>query len=506
MKSSICAWAAALLALFSSTHLTAMTVEVHGNQVFATGPVEDDLRKFEEAFAKPGVDTVVFVNSPGGDLWTGLRVGRLIADKGYKTVIAGSCVSACSIMFMGGKQRQFSDALRPNQTFIGIHGAHNKDTKQVNTQAQPQIYAFYKLNMGERFNAEVMNQALYDMEDSGSLLRVFDLARNSKTAPYHCKSSQTPRAKCTTLEGKDAFNLGIITQADLARVNLPDAFRPRNIVFGRELTSDIADLPTVLSEIAQSKCPLEMCKTNVSKFAERSEHRSIATALDNTGVGMSNNADNPGAAVTRAVYNCNHAQNAPARLCEARVVNGFDLAGLYAESNSAHTKALSTLSPPADKFYSNEEFGGNFTKADGLRKEKMNDITPQSLDGIKTIGTQELARSLKQEGFVLIDVMGFFETIPGAKVMLNAGGVRDNAKDDEALEKRFAGLLQVLQPDKTKPVAFFCSSRNCWLSANAAMRAQKLGYTQVLWYRGGIESWKAASLPVAHGVVRAVVN
>ncbi len=113
MRRWVSAWAAAVLCALVSPVALAMTVEVHGNQVFATGPVEDDLRKFEEAFAKPGVDTVVFVNSPGGDLWTGLRVGRMIASKGYRTVIAGSCMSACSIMFMGGKVRQFSDALPP---------------------------------------------------------------------------------------------------------------------------------------------------------------------------------------------------------------------------------------------------------------------------------------------------------------------------------------------------------------------------------------------------------
>jgi PQQ-dependent catabolism-associated CXXCW motif protein len=501
-KQGIAALACACMSLAG----LAMTVEVHGNQVFATGPVEDDLRKFEDAFAKGGIDTVVFVNSPGGDLWTGLRVGRLIADKGYKTVIAGSCVSACSIMFMGGKQRYFSDALRANLTMIGIHGAHNKDTKQVNAQAQPQIFAFYKQHMGEKFNPEVMNQALYDMEDSGSLLRVFDPVRSDKTAPYHCKSSQTPRAQCTKFDGKDAFNLGIITHKELVALNLPTGFRPSNSVFGRELTQDISDMPSFLSDIAQNKCPLEMCKTNVTKFSERSEHRSIATALSTAGVGVSMNSDTPGIAVVRALYNCNHPTNAPVRLCDARVVNGFDLSGLYAESNEAHAKALAALNPPTDKFYSNEEFGGNFTKADGLRREKFSDITPQTLDGIRTIGTQELARSLKQDGFVLIDVMGLFETIPGAKTMLNSGVVRDNANDDASFEKRFAGLLQIFQPDKTKPVAFFCSSRNCWLAVNAAMRAQKLGYSQVIWYRGGIESWKAAGLPTALGVTRAVVN
>jgi PQQ-dependent catabolism-associated CXXCW motif protein len=486
----------------------AMTVQKQGNMVFATGPVEDDLRKFEEAFASGGVDTVVFVNSPGGDLWTGLRVGRLIADKGYKTVIAGRCISACSIMFMGGRERQFSDVMRPNLTMIGIHGAHNKDTKQINPIMQPQIFAFYKQYMGEKFNAEIMNQALYDMEDAGSLLRVFDPERNAKTLPYHCKSSQTPRNKCTKFEGKDALNLGIITTASLAKVELPAAFKQSTAVFGRELANEVPDVAALLGELAESKCVLPACKENVKKFTERSENRAIATALATTGLGMANNSDTASAAVVRAIYNCNHPASALARLCEAKIVNGFDLSSHYAESDVSHTKALAEIKPPADKFYANEEYGGNFTRADGLRREKLNDITPQSLDGIKTIGTQELATQLAKSAssLTVIDVMGFFETIPSSKALLNSGGAYENASVDEAFEKRFAGLLAAIAPDKSSAVVFFCGNRNCWLSANTAMRAKKLGYSQVMWYRGGMESWKAAGLPVAAGAVRAVVQ
>lgn len=496
---------AALLACASQ----AMTVQKHGNMVFATGPVEDDVRKFEEAFASGGVDTVVFVNSPGGDLWAGLRVGRMIADKGLKTVIAGSCISACSIMFMGGKERQFSDALRPNLTLIGIHGAHNKDTKQVDPAMQPQIFAFYKQHMGERFNTEVMNQALYDMEDPGSLLRVFDAQRSANTAPFHCKSSQTARDKCTKFEGKNALSLGIVTSASLVKLELPPAFKQSTAVFGRELGAEINDIPALLGHLAETKCVLPVCKDNVKKFMERSENRAIATALETTGLGISNNSDTPMAAVVRAIYNCNHpSASALTRLCEAKIVNGFDLGAHYAESDAAHAKALATLKPPPDKFYANEEYGGSFTKADGLRREKLSDMTPQSLEGIKTIGTQELATKLASaaSSLTVIDVLGFIETIPSAKTLLNAGGAFESASVDEAFEKRFTGLLAAIAPDKSGPLVFFCTSRNCWLSANAAMRAKKLGYAQVMWYRGGLESWKGAGLPVVISALRAVVQ
>jgi PQQ-dependent catabolism-associated CXXCW motif protein len=486
-----------------------ITVQKQGSTVFATGSVGDDVRKFEEAFASGGVDTVVFVNSPGGDLWTGLRVGRLIAEKGYRTVIAGSCISACSIMFMGGKNRQFSDALRPNLTFIGIHGAHNSETKQINPIVQPQIFAFYKQFMGEKFNADVMNQALYDMDDAGSMLRVFDPHRSINTLPYHCKSSQTQRDKCTKFEGKNALNLGIVTDASLMKIELPSAFKANTAVFGHELSLEVAEMAALLGTIADSKCPMPICKTNVTNFAERKENRALATAISTIGLGLSNDVDTPSLAVIRALYNCNHPSGgAAARLCEAKIVNGFDLSDHYAQSDASHAKLLAEIKKPTDKFYANEEFGGNFTKAEGLRREKLNDITPQSIDGINTIGTQELASRLQTEAaqLTVIDVMGFFETIPSAKALLNSGAAFANTAQDDAFEKRFSGLLNVLVPDKASAIVFFCGNRNCWHSANAAMRAKTLGYSQVHWYRGGVEAWKAAGLPLAAGAVRAVAH
>jgi PQQ-dependent catabolism-associated CXXCW motif protein len=47
------------------------------------------------------------------------------------------------------------------------------------------------------------------------------------------------------------------------------------------------------------------------------------------------------------------------------------------------------------------------------------------------------------------------------------------------------------------PLVFFCVNSQCWLSYNASLRAAALGYTNVYWYRGGIESWRAAGLPLA---------
>ena len=246
-------WLAA--AALAGPPVRAMTVEVHGDTVFATGPVADDLRLFEQAVAQPGVRRVAFVNSPGGDLWTGLRVGRLIATRGLQTVVAGSCLSACSIMFMGGAERRYADSVRPGLTVVGLHGAHDRYSQRVIPELQPQIYAFYKQRMGERFNAAAMNQALYDMDDAGALLRVPDPVRASKTPPWHCRSGQTPRRNCSTLTGEDAITLGIATHRELVTLPLPPGFQPVAAVFGQTLNHPIADIEATLADIGERHCP-----------------------------------------------------------------------------------------------------------------------------------------------------------------------------------------------------------------------------------------------------------
>ena len=486
----------------------AMTVLVQGNVVFATGQVLDDLAQFEAAFDKPGVDTVAFVNSPGGDLWTGLRVGRLIASRGFNTVAAGSCVSACSIMFMGGKQRSFSDAFRPAQTFIGIHGAHDRLTKAVNPILQPQIFAFYRLNMSERFNSDVMNKALYEMDDAGSLLRVFDANREPKRVPFHCKSVQTLRKDCSEFKDLDALSLGIVTSNAYTALELPASFKQLPMVLGQELKAAFPDMADQLKQMSDQFCKSDPCRKLITDYPALKDNKAIAVAIGDAGLGTSGNRDTAINAFVAAIYACNHVRGLPARLCEARATNGYDVSDLYVSAQAAHADALARLTAPSDKFYANEEFGGGMTSATGLRTQKVHDITPQKIDGIKVYGTQELAVALKSaQPPLVVDVWAAInDAIPSAVTLLAGGLAFDDATGDAMYEARFAGLLKALSPDPAKPIVFYCQSRDCWLSVNAALRAKKLGYSQVGWYRGGMESWKAAGLPVGQVVVRAVVR
>lgn len=127
-----------------------------------------------------------------------------------------------------------------------------------------------------------------------------------------------------------------------------------------------------------------------------------------------------------------------------------------------------------------------------LHAGAMHAPTPSSIPGGQVITTKGVAE-LMQGGrtrFVLLDILGGNEIIPGAVAAVPAsqpGGFNDQTQYE------FAGFLQQMTGgDKQTPVILYCLSDHCWMSYNAALRAINMGYTNVLWYRGGIEAWKAA--------------
>lgn len=485
----------------------AMTLVVQGKAVFATGPVEDDYGKFVEALKQPGIERVVLVNSPGGDLWTGMRIGRLIADQGLHTVAAGYCSSSCSIMFMGGRTRSFSDVFKPQQTYLGLHGPHNRDTKQVNPQQATQIYAFFKQQMGSSFNADVVNKALYEMDDAGALLRVFDPTRLPARVTYHCRAGQTLRKDCTELKGHDALSLGLVTTTELTPVELPDKLRATPMVFGRDLSQVIPNPADFFGAMTAAQCLTDSCRKLVADFLTAQDDRAIALPVLGRGLGTAHQRDRPEQAFLSALYACNHVRNQAPRLCEVHAINGVDFRDMYAREQAETALAIAGLKPPAERFFANEEFGGSLTSARGLRTHKMVDITPQSLEGVPVLGTQALARELQgAKPPILIDVGYSPTTLPGAKSLVFGGFAYDELAKEQAYEGRFLGLLRLLSPDPSAPLVFFARNREWWHGVNASLRARKLGYTQVGWYRGGLESWQAAGLPVMPTVVRAVVQ
>lgn len=181
----------------------------------------------------------------------------------------------------------------------------------------------------------------------------------------------------------------------------------------------------------------------------------------------------------------------PARSPCFRKAALFSLALWLCAAAPVHGQGAAQAFGPADE---ERDFGVRAETE--LRSAEHSAPTPRLLPGGRTIGTAALreliVRSEAGRRPLLMDVLGGegHASLPGTVWLPDAG--RGSSFDD-ALQARLARTLQVLSGgDRSRPLVFFCQGPRCWLSYNAALRALKLGYGEVYWYRGGIEAWLAA--------------
>ncbi len=492
----------------------AMTLERVNNDLYATGPtVDQDFLSFKDAFGKGGIERLILVNAPGGDLWTGMRVARMVQDAKIKTVASGLCMSACSLIFMAGQERSFGTGHLPRMTMIGIHGAHDKDSKNVNPQAMPQMYALYKQQMGEKFDAAVINQALYEIKEASGFLRMREMQRTQEKdrTPWFCPTGQIPFEQCQQHTGKDAFSLGVVTQTETVPLQLPDSMKVRLGFFGKSLGIPIVDMQDRADALIEGLCQGQLqCKTigqrTFNNYLSASHNKAMAIGWGKMGYGVRWGADDPGQAILRALYNCNHAKNNP-KLCRLVSVNEHELLPLYEEAYTQGLALLGQMPAPSPALIQAErEEPGASTPSKFRWGQSLTGMTPKALEGIQRWDTATLAQAMqKSDRPVVIDTAVFGPVIPGALNFINSGLAFEDEKLELPYAERFRQMLLAAAPNLNQPVVFYCASSECWLSVNAAMRARQLGYTQVIWYRGGMAAWTQAGLPTVGRVPVAVL-
>ena len=131
-----------------------------------------------------------------------------------------------------------------------------------------------------------------------------------------------------------------------------------------------------------------------------------------------------------------------------------------------------------------------------LHSGAMHGPTPTKIPGGLVITTEALFISLQKnpQSLMIFDVLNGQEFIPGATAAAPASAP---GNFNDQTQNQFGQFLhQTTRGNKNQALVFYCQSTQCWMSYNAALRAINMGYTQVLWYRGGLEAWKMAGLPV----------
>jgi ATP-dependent protease ClpP protease subunit len=208
----------------------AMTVQRVGSDVFVSGVIErHDDRLLRAEFARGEVKRLILVNSPGGDLPAGMAMARWLQGQGVTTLVVGQCLSACSLLFMAGQERQYATGVAPHLTVVGIHGPSMPFTGALVPERAREMWDYYQERMGAKFDAQLLTIALYQMQDASGfvLIREMDRNRPRDRITLHCPTARTPREQCAEYAQKDAFTLGVVTASSSVVLDLPDNLQIR---------------------------------------------------------------------------------------------------------------------------------------------------------------------------------------------------------------------------------------------------------------------------------------
>lgn len=154
---------AGLASLFVATAAWSMTFEkapdegASENAIVANGPIEeDDAFRFQTYLSKltPKPQTSLYLNSNGGSVQGAMAVGRIVNEvriRTYVTMPSARCVSACTSIFLAGRDRETGKPYRVKGAGNSI-AFHNfvpvlkdrpftaKDASDVMARAQKTIY------------------------------------------------------------------------------------------------------------------------------------------------------------------------------------------------------------------------------------------------------------------------------------------------------------------------------------------------------------------------------
>ena len=122
--------------------------------------------------------------------------------------------------------------------------------------------------------------------------------------------------------------------------------------------------------------------------------------------------------------------------------------------------------------------------------------TPASIPGVTTV-TAEKAKAMVEGGVMIVDARVANEYVEQhVKGAVNIPYKEKSAKSVNFNAKLDSFDLSKLPADKDTQVIFYCNAGECWKSYKACVTAEKAGYKNVYWLRGGIPEWKAKGFAV----------
>jgi PQQ-dependent catabolism-associated CXXCW motif protein len=265
---------------------------------------------------------------------------------------------------------------------------------------------------------------------------------------------------------------------------------------GGAMAADVRDVNEVLKLVGDKG------RETYEKFLAAEHARAFAISGKGAYGWSSKHPDRAKAAAV-ALYHCNKlAKN----VCRLYAMNDDVVFGRYARFEQETARIRTALFRETLVFaeYGDEEKDYRVAPTEALKTGEHHADTPLAIPGVRTIKTPELAKALGSAARpILIDVLegDSHDTLPGAYWIKGAGEGLPREEANAEVRDRLGYILEgITEGNKATPLVFFCLDSRCWLSYNAALRARSLGYTNVMWYRGGVKAWKFASLQTLEAV------
>jgi hypothetical protein len=288
---------------------SAMTLAVVGDAMLLSGEiVRPDLDRVLAAFAKhPSIKHVVLRNSMGGNSWTGYRLGELFRERGVTTVVSGHCVSSCSRLFLGGKQRVFSDDYPQSLTYVGFHGHYdfgklNRAAVEKNDQV-----AWTKKFTDNKIDPKLLNRWINIERRAGDVRFYPDgVATRWRAKTFLCQGIESRRPNACETISTDALKEGIVTSRDV--FSSPDA---ANLPFKQREKMHPTTRFSTLEDVTKLPAKSAVARRDYDLFLNAALPRALAISSDGRAMAWSANSAR---STDVALENCNKKSSAKCAL------------------------------------------------------------------------------------------------------------------------------------------------------------------------------------------------
>lgn len=224
MKKHLQIWACLIAACFAASQASAMEFEVRVPFVFLSGRVMgNELRILQDAAEQqPGITTVVLKDSPGGDARTGYALGEYIREKGLNTLLSGYCRSSCSRMFLGGKNRAYSDDQPLEKTYVAFHGNYASDGS-LHKARMPMLKEWVIKHSDGKANPQLVEQWV-NLENRKGFAYFYHPQIQSDIGAHRvmlCQGTEDPKRRkelCAKPDFGDALANGIVTSLEIVKI------------------------------------------------------------------------------------------------------------------------------------------------------------------------------------------------------------------------------------------------------------------------------------------------